>query len=203
MSEQELMERITAVESGVSLSVIRGSRKVQQFEAEEIYNSLTNELPRLPFYFVDRRGVTAEEIAVTARAFSRSHNGIDLIVIDYLQLLRPENPRDPRHLQVGQSAKIIRNLAGELKCPILCLAQLNRESEQRGGQPRLSDLRDSGEIEQDADVVLLMSRSTTDPRAEIQEIEVHIAKNRNGPTGTIQLDFVRSVTKFASKVVPM
>lgn len=203
MSEQELTERMAAMNSGVSMSSIRGSKPLNEAEATSIYFTLQKQFQTLPFAFIDRRGVTSEEMAFNARAYARNHGELSLIVIDYLQLLRPENPRDPRHLQVGHAAKIIRNLAGELKCPILCLAQLNRELEQRGGEPRLSDLRDSGEIEQDADVVLMLHRKSANPDDKKQDIDIIVAKNRNGPTGRVEMTYERALTRFGPREVPM
>ncbi|MFO0938836.1 MAG: DnaB-like helicase C-terminal domain-containing protein [Gemmataceae bacterium] len=203
MSEVELTERMLAATSRVPMPAIRGHRKLNHVEADQIFNVLTGQFPKLNFSFIDRRGITTRDLASDARTYARQSGGISLVVVDYLQLLKPENPRDPRHLQVGMAAKALRNLAGELKCPVLCLAQLNREPESRGGEPKLSDLRDSGEIEQDADVVLLLHRKSSDPTLPIQEIDVLIAKNRNGPTGKVELTYQRALTKFTQKPIPM
>jgi replicative DNA helicase len=123
-----------------------------------------------------------------------------LIVVDYLQLLRPENPKEPRYLQVGQSAKRLKELAREANVPVLCLAQLNREVETRkDGRPMLSDLRDSGEIEQDADIVLLLHRLDADDRDPVHRVDLIVAKQRNGPTATVELDYHRAFTRFEER----
>jgi replicative DNA helicase len=123
------------------------------------------------------------------------------VVVDYLQLIRPDNPRDPRHLQVGQSAKRLKELAREAGVSVLCLAQLNREVEGRpGGRPLLSDLRDSGEVEQDADVVLLLHRLDADELAPVHRVDLIVAKQRNGPTGTVALEYHRPFTRFEERV---
>jgi replicative DNA helicase len=200
MSETELTERMVSMTSGVAMPAIRGHRKLDPIEIEEASRVLQDEFPKLPFAFIDRRGITPEMLANDARAYARSHDGISFIVVDYLQLLKPDNPRDHRHLQIGQATKVLRNLAGELKCPILCLAQLNREMESRGGEPKLSDLRDSGEIEQDADLVMLLHRTSTDAQQPIIDIDLIIAKNRNGPIGSVKLSYVRALTKFGPRL---
>lgn len=203
MNERELTERMLAMTAGVPLSAIRGQRRINPDEVTLAWNVLTNEFPQLPFAFIDRRGLTAEELASDARAYARANGELSLIVIDYLQLLKSENPRDPRHLQIGMSTKTARNLAGELKCPVLCLAQLNREVESRGGAPRLSDLRDSGEIEQDADVVMFLHRLTSDRSLPVHDIDLIIEKQRNGPIGTVELSYSRSHTRFTERHLPM
>jgi len=150
----------------------------------------------LPVFIDDRVARTATQVAATARRHARRH-GVRLLVVDYLQLLRPENPKEPRYLQVGASAKRLKELAREAGVAVLCLAQLNRQAENRpDGMPRLSDLRDSGEVEQDADVVLLLHRLDTDEMASIHRVDLVVAKQRNGPTGTVPLDYHRPFTRF-------
>ena len=152
-----------------------------------------------PVWIDDRPGQTAPMIAATARRFARRH-GVRFVVVDYLQLVRPENTKEPRYLQVGAAAKRLKDLAREAGICVVCLAQLNREVESRGdGRPRLSDLRDSGEVEQDADVVMLLHRLEDDESKPIHEVDLIIAKNRNGPTGDVQLEFHRPFTRFEAR----
>ena len=128
-------------------------------------------------------------------------------MIDYLQLIEPDNPNDPRQEQVAKIARRLKGLARELKVPVLCLAQLNRQVEAGTGReshrPRLSHLRESGAIEQDADVVMFVHREEyyhTREEAEREGIlgqgEIFVAKQRNGPTGDIKLAWLHKYTRF-------
>jgi replicative DNA helicase len=129
-----------------------------------------------------------------------------LIVIDYLQLIQPDDPRDPRQEQVAKMARRLKALARELQLPVLCLAQLNRQADagKEGHRPRLSQLRESGAIEQDADVVMFVHREEyyCNSREEAQEkglcgqADLIVAKQRNGPTGDIKLAWLDKYTRF-------
>jgi replicative DNA helicase len=136
-------------------------------------------------------------IAANARRLHR-RQGIKLVVIDYLQLIEPDNRRDPRQEQVAQISRRIKALGKELQIPVVALAQVNRSSEDRQDhRPRLSDLRESGSIEQDADTVWLLHRPDRyEPGQHEGIIEVIIAKNRNGPTGEITLAYVKQHMRF-------
>lgn len=139
---------------------------------------------------------TVASIASRARRTKRAH-GLGLIVVDYLQLLTPENPREPREQQIAGMTRGLKQLARQLEVPILVLAQLNRQAETE--RPKLSHLRESGAIEQDADVVLLIHRAIIDsddaPRGET---EIIVAKARNGPTGVARCRYVSSCTRYVS-----
>lgn len=145
------------------------------------------------------------DIAAISRRVKRRRNGLGLIVVDYLQLIRPEDYRIPREQQVARIASRLKALARELDVPVLCLAQLNRQSESIGGsRPRLSHLRESGAIEQDADVVLFIHREEMSAQTELEkerfrgQAELIVAKNRNGPTGTVKLAWRGKYTRFDS-----
>jgi replicative DNA helicase len=135
----------------------------------------------------------------------RKHN-LGLLVIDYLQLIQPDDPRDPRQEQVAKMARRLKILSRELKIPILCLAQLNRQAEpgKEGHRPRLSHLRESGAIEQDADVVMFIHREEYyQDREEAQQAgtsgmaEVMVAKQRNGQSGvSVKLAWFSKFTRF-------
>jgi replicative DNA helicase len=119
---------------------------------------------------------------------------IGLIVIDYLQLIQPSNPKETRQEQVAGVVRRLKELAKELSVPIVALAQLNRQSEERTNhKPRMSDLRESGAIEADADTVLLLHRPDEDDRSRIELI---VAKQRNGPTGEFTLAFRPDFVRF-------
>jgi len=146
---------------------------------------------------------TVTEIAAAARRLKRRRQGLGLIVIDYLQLLQPDDPRDPRQEQVAKMARRLKGLARELDVSVLCLAQLNRQTEiAKENKPRLSHLRESGAIEQDADVVMFVHREeyylTGEERDQAAGIaEIIIAKQRNGPIGDVELIWRKEFTRFA------
>lgn len=131
----------------------------------------------------------------------KAERGVDLVVIDYLQLLSAPGKRETRALEVAGMTTALKSLARELKVPILLLAQLNRDAAKEGGtrKPRLSDLRDSGSIEQDADIVLFLHREAEDTYASDggAVVELIVAKHRNGPTGTVRLSWHDTQTRFA------
>jgi replicative DNA helicase len=120
------------------------------------------------------------------------------VVIDYLQLIEPDNRRDPRQEQVAQISRRIKALARELVIPVVALAQVNRASEDRQDhRPRLSDLRESGSIEQDADTVFMLHRPDRyEPGQHEGVIEVIVAKQRNGPTGEVTLAYVKQFMRY-------
>lgn len=137
-------------------------------------------------------------IAANARRLKKRHD-IRLVVIDYLQLIEPDNKRDSRQEQVAQISRRLKFLARELKIPVLSLAQVNRSSEDRqDNTPRLADLRESGSLEQDADTVMLLHRPgmRRDSGEEDTFIEVHIAKQRNGPTGEAKLAYLKQFMRY-------
>jgi replicative DNA helicase len=164
----------------------------------------SNKISKAPLYIDDTPSRTVTEIAACARRLKRKQN-LGLIVIDYLQLIQPDDPRDPRQEQVAKMARRLKALARELKTPVLCLAQLNRQAEQgkEGHRPRLSHLRESGAIEQDADVVMFVHREEYyHTREEAMEkgicgqADIMVAKQRNGPTGDIKLAWFDKYTRF-------
>ncbi|HEY2787408.1 MAG TPA: replicative DNA helicase [Fimbriiglobus sp.] len=136
-------------------------------------------------------------IGASARRLKIRH-GIRLVVIDYLQLIEPENRRDPRQEQVAQISRRLKFLARELQIPVIALAQVNRQSEDRQDhKPRLSDLRESGSIEQDADTVLMLHRpGKFDGGQEDNQLEVIVAKQRNGPTGEVMLTYLKQYMRY-------
>ena len=141
------------------------------------------------------------QIAATARRLQKKHEregGLQLIVIDYLQLIDPENRRDPRQEQVAQISRRLKFLARELNIPVIALAQVNRASEDRQDhKPRLADLRESGSLEQDADTVMILHRpGRVDKSVEDNTLEVLIEKQRNGPTGAVTLTYIKQYMRY-------
>lgn len=199
MSARENVQRMLAASAGVSLPAIR-SAKISPEQAGKLdAETGPNGLGGRALYFDGRVGQTASMVASTARLFARRH-GVKLVVIDYLGLLKPEDRTAPKYLQIGESTKILKNLAMQAGISVLCLCQLNREPEARNdGKPRLSDLRDSGEIEQDADTVFMLHRRDDDPKKPVHPIDFLIVKARSALCGTVELDFIRNLTKFVPR----
>lgn len=180
--------------------IISASERDQLVEA-------SNDLSRAQLFIDDTASRTVTEIAATARRLKRSEN-LGLVIIDYLQLVEPDNSADPRQEQVAKIARRLKGLARELKLPVLCLAQLNRQAEAtKDNRPRLSHLRESGAIEQDADVVMFIHREErfADPE-ELEPgggkehlkglAEVIVGKQRNGPIGEVKLTWIDKYTRF-------
>jgi replicative DNA helicase len=164
----------------------------------------SSEISAAPLFIDDTPGRTLTEIAAVARRLKRK-NGLSLIVIDYLQLIEPDNPRDPRQEQVARIARRLKMMSRELDVPVLCLAQLNRQAEaSRDNRPRLNHLRESGAIEQDADVVMFVHReeyyqTNEEDRERVKgQAEIIVAKQRNGPTDDVKLLWQHEHTRFVN-----
>lgn len=199
MSRVELGARVAAIRSQVPLHAITGTRPICR----------DSELPRLvesaeirtkgTLWIDERSNLSAAEIRRTVRRFIEKH-GIRLVVIDYLQRMsHDKGAGDTYTRQVGETAKAMKTLSKDCDIPIICLAQLNRGNVKRTDpKPMLSDLRDSGEIEQEADCVLLLHPEPSDGefRSTRETITVLVEKQRNGPTGEVKLEYVRPFTEF-------
>jgi replicative DNA helicase len=158
-------------------------------------------LRNAPLFIDDTPGQGMLRIAANARRL-KLREKIKLVVIDYLQLIEPDNRRDSRQEQVAHISRRLKFLARELQIPVMALAQVNRSSEDRTDhKPRLADLRESGSIEQDADTVMLLHRPEMyEPGQHEGILEIHIAKQRNGPTGEISLTFLKQFMRFENFV---
>ena len=206
MSKAEIAQRLLSAQARIPLTTIRGGR-IQDNQWPQILEA-TNDLSRLDMVIDDTPGTTVTEIRAKARRILHDKpNG--LVIVDYLQLLSPppgQRRSDSRATEVSEMSRGIKIMAKDLGVPVIALSQLNRGLEQRAGKygkrPQLSDLRESGSIEQDADIVILLDRSMTDEEAEREErpdsgvTEFIIAKNRSGPLGIVSLMFVPGSTKF-------
>ncbi len=163
------------------------------------------EISSAPLYVDDAPSRTVSEIAAVARRIRQREGRIGLIVIDYLQLIEPDNAKDPRQEQVAKIARRLKGMAREIQVPVLCLAQLNRQAEEgKDHRPRLSHLRESGAIEQDADVVMFVHREEYYHRGDeaaqyAGQAEIIIAKQRNGPIGDVELIWEKEFTRFGDK----
>ena len=161
------------------------------------------DISKAPMFVDDSPSRSVTQIAAAARRIKKRTGRLGLIVIDYLQLIEPDNASDPRQEQVAKMARRLKGLARELSVPVLCLAQLNRQAEAAKGshRPKLSHLRESGAIEQDADVVMFVHREeyylTGDEQERVAgEADIIIAKQRNGPVGDVRLLWQKQYTRF-------
>ncbi|MDB4338841.1 replicative DNA helicase [bacterium] len=164
-----------------------------------------NEVSQAPLFVDDSPSRTVSEIAAAARRIKRREGNLGMIVIDYLQLIEPDNSRDPRQEQVAKIARRLKGIARELDVPLLCLSQLNRQAEDsKDHRPKLSHLRESGAIEQDADVVMFVHREEYyhrgDEKAQFAgQAELIISKQRNGPIGDVELTWEADFTRFSDR----
>ncbi len=200
MSAQQLVDRMVSAEAKVNSWNLRTGRITDQEDWGKLREAY-DRLSRAPIFIDDQPGVNILKMRATARRLKREH-GLGLLIVDYLQLMVPTNTRATDSLvqQVTEISRSLKILAREMDVPVLALSQLSRAVEQRGGKPRLSDLRDSGSIEQDADVVMFIHRddkqNKESERPNIAEILVE--KHRNGPVGGIELYFDDKRTTFVT-----
>jgi replicative DNA helicase len=203
MSRIELAERLLCCQSRVDSHKLRkghlSSDDISKLmEAGDVLN-------KARLYLDDTPSRSMIQIAATARRLHKKHEkdgGLRLVVIDYLQLIEPENRRDPRQEQVAQVSRRLKFLARELNIPGIAMAQVNRASEDRQDhKPRLADLRESGSIEQDADTVMMLHRpGKFDGTQEDNILEVIIAKQRNGPTGEVSLTWHKEYNRYENYI---
>lgn len=198
MSAQQLMARVLCGEASVNSKVLR-TGNVTSEEADRLV-SASHELGGENWWIHDAPQLTAGEIRRTARHLDR--DGLGLVVVDYLQRITPRDRRVNRDQQVGEMSGELKELARELEVPVLCLTQLNRQIE-AGGPPKLSHLRESGNIEQDADVVIFIERKSEEPKDPYEPVEASLCvrKNRNGETGQIDVEWIPARTRFQCKGV--
>lgn len=198
MSSQQLVDRMLAAEAKVDAWKLRTGKLSVEHEFNQIRDSLDN-LSKAPIYIDDQPGNNILKMRSVARRL-KAEKSLSLIIVDYLQLMIPTNTKasDSMVQQVTELSRSLKTLARELDIPVLALSQLSRAVEQRGGKPRLSDLRDSGSIEQDADIVMFIHREDKyredSDRPNIAEIMIE--KHRNGPTGKVELYFDENKATF-------
>ncbi len=193
MSSQQLLYRMISSHSRVDSWKLRtGKLNLNNSEEYERLQHGISELSNAPIYIDDQAGTNIIKMRSTARKI-KSERGLGLIVVDYLQLMSPTQSRNSDNVvqQISEISKSLKHLARELDVPVLALSQLSRAVEQRQGKPRLSDLRDSGSIEQDADIVMFIHREDRykDHNERDNIAELLIEKHRNGPTGAVKLKF--------------
>ena len=202
MSTQQLVQRMLCSRARVNMKKIRSGMLARAEHGK--LNDAAAALSESSIFIDDTASLTILELRAKARRMRDRHR-IELIAIDYLQLCRSTSRRgqDNRQIEIAEISSGIKALAKELEIPIIVLAQLNRQPEQRGGgKPRMSDLRESGSLEQDADVVALLVRPEVyeddeDTKSDLAgKAELLIAKQRNGPIGEIPLTFIKEYTRF-------
>lgn len=201
MSSQQLVDRMLAAESQVDSWKIRTGHNLSiEIDFKAIRDAM-DRLSSAPIYIDDQPANNILKMRAVARRL-KSEKGLGLIVVDYLQLMVPTQARNSDNLvqQVTEISRSLKQLARELSVPVLALSQLSRAVEARGGEPRLSDLRDSGSIEQDADVVMFIHREDkyNKDSARPNVAKIMIEKHRNGPTGVVELYFDDKKTTFMS-----
>lgn len=198
MSAEQLRDRLLSAESNINSWDLRTKKLTDSDHYAQIRDAVAR-LSKAPIYIDDKPANNILAMRAVARRLKREV-GIGLIVVDYLQLMAPTSTKvsDSMVQQVTEISRSLKQLARELEVPVLALSQLSRAVEQRGGKPRLSDLRDSGSIEQDADVVMFIHRDDkANPESDRPNVvEILVEKHRNGPTGKIDLYFDRKRTTY-------
>lgn len=198
MSQEQIIDRLIATQAQIPLWRLRTGRLQGELEFSLIQQAL-DELSKARLFVDDTPSPDILQMRSMARRLQMEH-GLDLLVVDYLQLISPQTTSDSIVQQVTEISRGLKSLARELNVPVLALSQLSRSVEQRAGTPRLSDLRESGSLEQDADVVIFLHRRDKTGLELSEEeqnlIDVIIAKHRNGPIGTVQLKFTPDTASF-------
>ena len=193
MSNAQLMDRLLAMQVGVGLWDLRMGHI-----SDDVFSRLADAmgiLSEADLYIDDTPSIGILEMRSKARKL-KVEKGLDLLIVDYLQLISSRT-HESRVQEVSEISRLLKSIARELDIPMLALSQLSRAVEQRNDAvPQLSDLRDSGSIEQDADVVVFLSRVASEEEANIQNRKLTIAKHRNGPTGQVELFFVKEQARF-------
>lgn len=203
MSEELLSERILSTEALVEIKRMREGT-IDDEEWSKITDAAVR-LDKLDIMIDDTPGISALEIKNKCKRM-KMEKGLDLVVVDYLQLMTFEGKAESRQLEISALTRYLKQLAREIDCPVIVLSQLSRAVESRKGdekKPVLSDLRESGSIEQDADIVMFLYREDYYKKEEStrpNECDVIIAKHRNGPTDTVVLTWVGKYTKFSDMV---
>jgi replicative DNA helicase len=200
MSAQQLVDRMLAAQSNVDAWKLRTGKLSRDEDFEAIRQSLDN-LSQAPIFIDDQPGNNILKMRSVARRL-KSEKGLGLIIVDYLQLMLPTNSRNSDNMvqQVTEISRSLKNLARELDIPVLALSQLSRAAAQSGEKPKLHHLRDSGSIEQDADVVMFIHREDKmkDDSDKTNIAEILIEKHRNGETGKVELYFNEKKATFQS-----
>jgi replicative DNA helicase len=195
----ELGDRSLCGEARVDTTEYRDAARVRHRRAE--FEAAARRLEGLPVFIDDTPAVTPEQVAAIARRSRRKHD-LRMVMVDYLQIMGAENPRDSEYDRVGRAATALKNLSKQVGAPVIALSQLSRKCEERPDKrPIMSDLRATGQIEQDADLILFLHRAEKyNPGEAPGEAEIIVAKNRHGATGTATVAFKASLTRFENLI---
>ena len=198
MSASQLALRMLCARARVNMKLLRDGLLSKNGDEQSHLIAAADEFSKAPLFIDDSSSLSIMQLRAKARRV-HSRQKLGLIVVDYLQLLSPVDPKVPREQQVAEASRGLKALAKELEVPVLVLSQLNRSSEKENRAPKLADLRESGSIEQDADVVLMLARpKDADEKFQVasDSAELIVAKQRNGPVGELRLTFLRDITRF-------
>ncbi|HEY9156131.1 MAG TPA: replicative DNA helicase [Opitutaceae bacterium] len=198
MSSSQLALRMLCARARVNMKLLRDGLLSKNGEEQQRLLQAADEFAKSSIFIDDSSHLTIMELRAKARRLHARHP-LGFIIVDYLQLLSPTDPKVPREQQVAEISRGLKSLAKELDVPVLVLSQLNRSAEKENRTPKLSDLRESGSIEQDADVVLMLARpKDADEKFQVaaDSAELIVAKQRNGPVGELKLTFLRDITRF-------
>jgi replicative DNA helicase len=198
MSASQLALRMLCARARVNMKLLRDGLLPKNGEEMQRLVATADEFSKAPLFIDDSSHLSIMELRAKARRVHARHK-LGFIIVDYLQLISPTDSKVPREQQVAEASRGLKALAKELDVPVLVLSQLNRSSEKENRVPRLSDLRESGSIEQDADVVLMLARpkdSEENYQVASDSADLIVAKQRNGPVGELKLTFLRDITRF-------
>ncbi|HVU23628.1 MAG TPA: replicative DNA helicase [Opitutus sp.] len=198
MSAAQLALRMLCSRARVNMKLLRDGLLSKNGEEQNRLVSAADEFSKAPLFIDDSSALSIMQLRAKARRI-HARTPLGFIMVDYLQLLSPTDPKVPREQQVAEASRGLKSLAKELNVPVLVLSQLNRSSEKENRTPKLADLRESGSIEQDADVVLMLARpKDADEKFQVaaDSAELIVAKQRNGPVGELKLTFLRDYTRF-------
>jgi len=198
MGASQLALRMLCSRARVNMKLLRDGLLSKNGDEQTKLLEAADEFSKAPIYIDDSSAISIMQLRAKARRI-HARTPLGFIVVDYLQLLSPTDPRVPREQQVAEASRGLKAIAKELDVPVLVLSQLNRSSEKDNRTPKISDLRESGSIEQDADVVLMLARPRdADEKFQVaaDSAELIVAKQRNGPVGELKLTFLRDITRF-------
>jgi replicative DNA helicase len=198
MGAAQLALRMLCARARVNMKLLRDGLLSKNGEEQTRLLQAADDFSKAPIFIDDSSSISIMQLRAKARRI-HSRTPLGFIMVDYLQLLSPTDPKVPREQQVAEASRGLKAIAKELDVPVLVLSQLNRSSEKDNRTPKLSDLRESGSIEQDADVVLMLARPRdADEKFQVaaDSAELIVAKQRNGPVGELKLTFLRDITRF-------
>jgi len=198
MSGAQLALRMLCSRARVKMQALRDGLLSRNGDEQQLLVAAADEFSKAPLFIDDSSNLSIMQLRAKARRL-HARSKLGLIIVDYLQLLSPIDSKVPREQQVAEASRGLKSLAKELDVPVIVLSQLNRSSEKENRAPKLADLRESGSIEQDADVVLMLARpKDADEKFQVaaDSAELIVAKQRNGPVGELRLTFLRDITRF-------